>query len=181
MSYLQPLCFKLLSQTMRRWKKKKITFSRLKSPVRPLNQFSETHHNQIHPNEQPSFYPVNYYSRNNHDSRNLSNSRSRYSPCRSSRLRWPSLSDKCQKSRPRNRYPNREFNSNRTRSRSKDSEFSNHWQNSRSPQYSPSEIYHYRCFLDRTLERDKILIIMFLHIQLRQDHVHDLRLHLKSF
>ena len=98
--------------------RKRKSYSRLKSPVKPINQNFKAYQKQIHPNEQPSSYPVNYYSSNSYDSRSRSNPRNRYSPYRFSRFKSPSTSLRSpEASRSRYCYRYREFNSNRTPSR----------------------------------------------------------------
>ena len=49
--------------------------SRLKSRVKSFIQYFRAYQNQTLPEEQPSSYPVNYYSRSGYDSRNRSTSR----------------------------------------------------------------------------------------------------------
>ena len=67
--------------------RKQKSFSRLKSTAKSFNQYFEAYKNQIHPNEQPSSYPINYYSRIKYDSRNRLISRYPFSPNRSFRFR----------------------------------------------------------------------------------------------
>ena len=74
-SQVQSLRFKRSSQTTRREIKKRNCCSRSQTPPKSFNQYFKTYWNQIHPKEQPSSYPANYYSRNSYDSRNRSNSR----------------------------------------------------------------------------------------------------------
>ena len=101
-------------------------YSRSKSLVKSFNQYLEAYKNQNHSNEQPSSYPVNYYSRNSFGSGNRSNSRNWFSPYRYPRSRSPSVS---RHSREISRYLNcfceKDFKSSRFSSRSRYTEFNN--------------------------------------------------------
>ena len=113
------------------------SYSRTELPKTLFNQYFKAYQNQVHPNDQPSSFPVNYKWRKNYDSRNRSNSRNRYSHYRSSRLRSPSVSRRSpENSRSRYCYCDRQFNSNRTPSRSRYTDFYNQRRNFRSPYYS---------------------------------------------
>ena len=108
----------VFENTKKTMKRTKFCFS-IEIIWKSSNQYSEGYQNQIHLVEQPSSRPVNYYSGIRLDSSNLSNSRNRYSPYQSSRIRSPSLSLSCENSRFWYRCRNREFNSNRILSRSR--------------------------------------------------------------
>ena len=109
------------------------SYSGSKSPAKIFNQIFKAYQNPIHPNENPSSYPVNYYSRRSYESRNRSSSRDRYSPYRSFRFRSPSTSQRSpENSRSRYCYRDRGFNFNRTPSRSRYTEFRKQRRNCRS-------------------------------------------------
>ena len=60
-------------------RKRNKLFSRSKSPLKTFNHLFKANQNRLHPNKQPSFYTVNYYSRNSYASRNRSSSKNRLS------------------------------------------------------------------------------------------------------
>ena len=112
--------------------------------MKSFNQYFKANQNQKRPIEQPSLFPLNFYSRYNYDSRNRSNSRNRYYPYRSSRLRSPSISR--ENSRSRYRYCYIEFISTRIPSGSRNNEFYNQRRNSISPFNSSRRNICYRSF-----------------------------------